>query len=261
MSERVTPYLQLVLAPNPGPMTLDGTNTWILGDPDQVPPVVVDPGPLDDDHLEAIMTACNGRIAEIVLTHRHRDHSDAAPRLARLADCGVRSADPALRIGPHGLTDGESSTVAGATWTALSTPGHTTDSVSFLLSGHDGVVRLITGDTVLGRGTSVITHPDGNLGSYLTSLDVLEETVRTADVVEILPGHGPRVGEPLAWVRFYRQHRLERLQQVREAWAAGDRTPPEVVSRVYAEVDRSVWPAAEQSVAAQLEYLASEPNT
>ena len=98
-------------------------------------------------------------------------------------------------------------------------------------------------------------HPDGHLGSYLSSLDRLSEIVATDDVALILPGHGPVVSDPAGWLAFYRRHRAERLDQVRAALAAGDRTAAEVVARVYADVDRSVWPAAEQSVRAQLDYL------
>jgi glyoxylase-like metal-dependent hydrolase (beta-lactamase superfamily II) len=123
--------------------------------------------------------------------------------------------------------------------------------------GEDGVARLLTGDTVLGRGTTVIAAPDGDLGAYLTSLAALQRLVAEASVTELLPGHGPRVDEPAAWLAFYRRHREERLDQVRSALAAGDRSVREVVGRVYAGIDRSVWPAAEQSVRAQLDYLES----
>jgi len=260
MSERGqdawAPYLQLLRAPNPGPMTLDGTNTWVVGDPSRAAPLVVDPGPLDDGHLAAVLAACGGRIADIVLTHRHRDHSDGAAELARRGGCGVRSADQEFQVGPRPLRDGDEITVAGAQLRAYATPGHTSDSFSLLVTGEDATARLLTGDMVLGRGTTVITHPDGNLRHYFASVDRLESLVAEADVREILPGHGPRVTEPRSWLAFYRSHRLERLEQVRRALVAGDRTPAEVVARVYADVDRSVWPAAEQSVAAQLAYLA-----
>lgn len=257
-TERLTAYLGKILAPNPGPMTLDGTNTWIVGDPARGAPVVIDPGPLDVGHLAAIMDACHGQISDVVITHRHPDHSEGAARLAELASCGVRSADPAFQLGPEALADEDVLSVAGADLKAVATPGHTSDSYSFLVTGEDRITRLITGDTVLGAGTTVIAHPDGNLRSYFESLERLQRLIGSERVAEILPGHGPRVGEPQSWLAFYRSHRLERLQQVRSAWAAGHRTPREVVARVYADVDRSVWPAAEQSVAAQLEYLALE---
>ena len=251
----VAGYVRLLTAPNPGPMTLEGTNTWIVGDRDQGAPLVVDPGPLDRGHLESVLRAGGGRIAGIVLTHRHHDHADGAGELASLASCQIRAADPGLDTSGQPLADGEEISVPGATVRVHATPGHTSDSVSLLVRGADVGCRLLTGDTVLGRGTTVITRPDGDLADYLRSLDLLESLVRDEGVTELLPGHGPRVGDPAARLAFYRSHRLERLQQVRAALAAGDRTPAEVVARVYADVDRSVWPAAEESVAAQLEYL------
>jgi len=248
-------YLRLVLAPNAGPMTLDGTNTWVVGDPDRGAPVVVDPGPLDARHREAVLAACQGVIAAVVLTHRHPDHAQGAAALAELGGCGVRAADPELQRGPSGLQDGDELSVPGAWIRAYATPGHTTDSFSLLVRGEDSTSRLVTGDTVLGRGTTVIIPPDGDLASYLESLTRLQHLVETEQVTEILPGHGPRVSEPRRVLAYYFSHRLERLQQIRGALAAGDRTAAEVVARVYADVDRSLWPAAEQSVVAQLEYL------
>ena len=244
---------RLVRAPNPGPMTLDGTNTWVLGDPAEGPTIVVDPGPADEAHLAAVRAAA-GNIGVIVLTHRHADHSGGAARLAELAGCGVRAADPALRVGSLGLRDGDRLTVGALDLTVVATPGHTSDSVSVVVSGPDGV-RLLTGDMVLGRGTTVITHPDGDLAAYLASLAILQRLVADHPVTQILPGHGPVVDRPGELIGYYQRHRRERLDQVRAALAAGDRTPAEVVARVYAEVDRSLWPAAEQSVRAQLDYL------
>jgi len=259
MAELITNYLRLLVAPNPGPMTLDGTNTWIIGDPRLAPPAVVDPGPLDEDHLSAILQACGGAIAMIVLTHRHADHSESAAELASREGCGVRAADPAYQVGHHGLIDRDAVLLGGVGFEVFATPGHTSDSCSLLLRGEDdNVSRLLTGDMVLGRGTTVITHPEGNLADYFESLDLLTELVDSYEVVELLPGHGPRVADPAGWLDFYRTHRLERLDQVREALAAGDDSAAAVVARVYADVDRSLWPAAEESVRAQLDYLASE---
>jgi glyoxylase-like metal-dependent hydrolase (beta-lactamase superfamily II) len=247
-------YIQLVRAPNPGPMTLDGTNTWVITDPDHGA-LVIDPGPSIASHLDAILAAGGPQLATIVLTHRHRDHSDGAAMLAERAGCGVRAADPAFRIGQDGLDHGDLIMLGEIRLEIIDTPGHTSDSRSLVLSGPDGISRLITGDMVLGRGTTVITYPDGDLAAYLGSLDVLERLVTTHNVVELLPGHGPIVSDPVPWLSFYRRHRHERLDQVRAALAAGDRTASEVVARVYADVDRGLWPAAEQSVRAQLEYL------
>jgi glyoxylase-like metal-dependent hydrolase (beta-lactamase superfamily II) len=254
MAASKVPYIQLIRAPNPGPMTLDGTNTWVITDPEQGA-LVIDAGPVMDAHLEKVFAACQPRLITIVLTHRHLDHSECAARLAQRAGCGVRAADPQFRIGVDGLAGGEQLTLGAITLEVLETPGHTSDSRSLLLSGPDQVNRLITGDMILGRGTTVITYPDGDLAAYFDSLDLLERVVTTRNVTELLPGHGPIVTDPVAWLAFYRQHRKERLDQVRAALAAGDRTPGEVAARVYADVDPSLWPAAEQSVRAQLEYL------
>lgn len=254
-SARLNSYLAVVLAPNPGPMTLTGTNTWIVGDPAQAPPLVIDPGPADPGHLDAVLDAAGGRIGGVVLTHWHEDHSEAAPVLADRTGCPVRAADPRFGRGPYGLEEGDLIETAGATLRVHATPGHTADSVSLLLTGADRVRRLLTGDTVLGRGTTVIMHPDGDLAAYLESLTRLSDLVAVEGVRELLPGHGPVVTDPAGWLAFYRAHRRERLDQVRAAWAAGCRTAAEVVARVYADVDRSLWPAAERSVAAQLEFL------
>ncbi len=247
-------YVQLLRAPNPGPMTLDGTNTWVITDADEGA-LVIDPGPAISSHLDAVFVACEPRLIGIVLTHRHLDHSEGAALLAERAGCGVRAADPEFRIGADGLAAGELLTLGSIMLEVVETPGHTSDSRSLLISGPDGVSRLITGDMVLGRGTTVITYPDGDLAAYLGSLDLLDALVTAQHVEELLPGHGPIVNDPIEWLSFYRRHRLERLDQVRAALAAGDRTPSEVVARVYAEIDRTLWPAAEQSVRSQLEYL------
>lgn len=248
--------LAVRLAPNPGPMTLDGTNTWLVGDAGRW--VVVDPGPPDPEHLDAVLEACGHSIQEILLTHHHADHSEGVARLAELAGCPARAADPRFRVGAPSdggvLSDGQVITVGDVELTAVATPGHTSDSYSFLLSDR-GEVRLLTGDTVLGRGTSVIAAPDGNLADYLATLAKLAEVVETRAVQEILPGHGPTVEDPADRLEAYRRHRLDRLEQVRSALAAGARTARDVVELVYADVHRTLWPAAEQSVRAQLDYL------
>lgn len=255
MSE-IAPDIRLRLAPNPGPMTLEGTNTWILGRAGG-PSVVVDPGPSDEAHLRAVQTEA-GTVVATVLTHRHLDHAEGLPRFAQLTGAGVLAADPAFAIpaGEHDGRLGDGDLIEGTELTirALATPGHTSDSTSLLVSSERGA-WLLTGDMVLGRGTTVITHPDGDLGAYLDSLEVLLRIVREHDVSAILPGHGPVVSEPERLLGFYREHRLNRLEQVREALRLGDETAAQIVARVYAEVDRTLWPAAEQSVHAQLDYL------
>jgi glyoxylase-like metal-dependent hydrolase (beta-lactamase superfamily II) len=237
-------------------MTLDGTNTWVLSAPGAARAVVVDPGPDDPAHLRAVLTAVEARGARagvVLLTHGHLDHSEAARSFARAAGgVAVRALDPAHRLGEEGLGGGDVVEVDGLAVEVVATPGHTGDSLSFVLPASGA---LLTGDTLLGRGTTVVAHPDGRLADYLDSLARLEELVEERGLVDLLPGHGPALRDPLDVVRAYRRHRAERLDQVREAVAVGARTPREVVERVYADVPRDVWPAAELSVRAQLEYL------
>ena len=141
--------------------------------------------------------------------------------------------------------------VAGLDVRVVATPGHTSDSVSFVVA--DDEPGLLTGDTILGRGTTVVAHPDGRLADYLRSL----EAIRDLDgALTLLPGHGPPGGDAGERAAAYLAHRAQRLDQVRAALAAGDTTPEQVVRRVYADVDESLWPAAELSVRAQLDYLA-----
>jgi glyoxylase-like metal-dependent hydrolase (beta-lactamase superfamily II) len=244
-----------VLAPNPGMMTLDGTNTWLIAEPDSALVIVIDPGPDDETHLQRIRAAIadrGQRVAEIVLTHRHLDHSAAAPRLAELTGAPVRAVDPEFRLGSEGLTAGDVLTAGGCELRVIATPGHTSDSVSLYLPADEVV---LTGDTVLGRGTAVIAD-DGSLSDYLQSLHRLRLLADQTGLNTLLPGHGPLLADPAAVLDFYLAHRAERLDEVRGALAAGDRTPAEIVPRVYAAVDQALWPFAQSSVRAQLRYLA-----
>jgi glyoxylase-like metal-dependent hydrolase (beta-lactamase superfamily II) len=248
---QVTPRASCVLAGNPGPMTLDGTNTWVLREPGAPRCVVVDPGPGEEAHLQAVHEVA-GDVAVVLLTHGHPDHAEGAGRFAELAGCPVRALDPAHRLGTEGLSDGEVVEVDGLELRVVGTPGHTADSLSFVLSAD---AALLSGDTVLGRGTSVVAYPDGSLDSYLQSLHRLRALAERAEVTQVLPGHGPPLEDALAFVEHYLQHRQQRLAQVEEALAAGARTAAEVVARVYADVDQALWPTAESSVRAQLAYL------
>jgi glyoxylase-like metal-dependent hydrolase (beta-lactamase superfamily II) len=248
-----------VLAPNPSPMTLDGTNTWVIAEPGSSAVVVVDPGPDDEGHLRRVLdAACAGgrHVAQVVLTHGHLDHSAGAARLAELSGAPVAALDPAHRLGSEGFAAGAVLDVAGCELRVVATPGHTADSLSLLLAA-DGA--LLTGDTVLGRGTTVIAA-DGSLGDYLRTLDELRSIADDAGLQVLLPGHGPLLRDPAGVIDYYIAHRGERLDQVRAALAAGARTPAEVVAIVYADVDRSLWPAAEQSVRAQLDYLSGRDS-
>lgn len=251
----LAPGLRRLRASNPSPMTLDGTNTWLIGDPREIAPLVLDPGPDEPGHRNRILAACHGRVAEIVLSHRHLDHTEGAAALAQATGCAVHAVDPHWRIESGELATGDRLRAGPAELAIHWTPGHTSDSISLVLTEPGRPTRLITGDTVLGRGTTVITHPDGDLGAYLTSLDLLSELIERHQIFQILPGHGPVLEHPAQVIEHYRRHRAERLEQVRAARRAGDRTPVEVVRRVYADVDPGLWPAAEQSVRAQLNYL------
>jgi glyoxylase-like metal-dependent hydrolase (beta-lactamase superfamily II) len=249
-----TPRATCLLAPNPSPLTLDGTNTWVIAEPGSAAAVVIDPGPDDEGHLRRVLaesTAGERRLAGILLTHRHLDHSAGAARLAELSGAPVQAADPAGMLGTEGFADGDVITAAGCDLRVIATPGHSADSVSLLLPA-DGA--LFTGDTVLGRGTTVIAQ-DGNLGDYLRTLGQLRELAGVHQLRLLLPGHGPMLADPLGTLDYYLSHRAERLDQVRSALAAGARSPAEIVAMIYTDVDPAVWPAAEWSVRAQLDYL------
>lgn len=229
-------WATLVRAPNPGPMTLDGTNTWVLRVGDRT--VVVDPGPDHDGHLQAVAAA--GPVAAVLATHGHLDHVGGLAHFCQLT--GAEQVRPAA---------GDPVELAGLRITTLATPGHTADSVCYLVeAGRQRAV--LTGDTILGRGTTVVAWPDGDLGDYLTSLAALA----ALEPMPALPGHGPALVDAAAAASYYLGHRRARLVQVRAAVAAGARTPAEVVARVYPDIPAELREAAEWSVRAQLAYLA-----
>jgi glyoxylase-like metal-dependent hydrolase (beta-lactamase superfamily II) len=248
-ARQVTPSAAVVLAPNPGPMTLDGTNTWVLRAPGAQRCVVVDPGPLHEGHLAEV--AALGPVDVVLLTHGHADHSEGARRFAELTGAPVRALDPAHRLGSEGLGEGDVVATAGVELHVLATPGHTSDSLSFVLRGDGAPDAVLTGDTVLGRGTTVVAHPDGVLSDYLASLRRLQHLGDAA----VLPGHGPELPSAGAAAAHYLAHREQRLEQVRAAVASGATSARAVVEVVYADVDRVLWPAAELSVRAQLAHL------
>jgi glyoxylase-like metal-dependent hydrolase (beta-lactamase superfamily II) len=236
-------------------MTLDGTNTWILAEPDSELAVVVDPGPLHEGHLRNVVDTAEKagkRIALTLLTHGHPDHAEGAVRFAALTGTKVRALDPALRLGDEGLGAGDVVGVGGLELRVVPTPGHTSDSLCFHLPADQAV---LTGDTILGRGTTLVAHPDGRLGDYLDSLRRLRSLTVDDGVHTVLPGHGPVLEDAQGAVEFYLAHRAHRLAQVETAVEDGYTTPGQVVAHVYADVDRSLWPAAELSVRAQLDYL------
>jgi len=249
-----TARARCVLAPNPSPMTLDGTNTWIVAEPGAALAAVVDPGPDDEGHLRRVagqVSEAGQRVAQILLTHSHPDHAAGAAAFAALTGAPVLAADPAFRLGEEGLSPGTTLTAAGCEITVVVTPGHSADSVCLHLPADRA---LLTGDTVLGRGTTVLAG-DGNLKAYLGSLDRLRALSDTAGLTTLLPGHGPILTDPGATLDYYIAHRHERLAEVTDALAAGDRTTDQLVARIYADVPRDLWPWAAFSVRAALEYL------
>lgn len=269
--QTVSAFASLLLAPNPSAMTLDGTQSYAVRFPGHTSLIVVDPGPDDAGHVAAL--AGLGDVALILITHRHPDHTDGIDELHRLTGAPVRAAleefcRPAAPGHPshntpagfgEPLRDRELITEAGVTLRVLATPGHTSDSVSFFLPEDGRHGAMITGDTILGRGTTILDFPDGTLGDYLASLERLAGYGGAA----VLPAHGGTLPDLAKIAGEYLAHREQRLAQVRAAVvqveAAHDdgsaASVTEVTDVVYADVDPSVRGAAEHSVAAQLAYL------
>lgn len=243
----VTETASVLLCDNPGPLTLEGTNTWVLRAPGSDEMVVVDPGPDDAEHLGRL--AALGRIPLILISHRHGDHTDGIDTIVEATGANVRAVGSGFlrRRGAH-LRDGEVIEAAGLRITVLATPGHTGDSVSFVLDD-----AVLTADTVLGRGTTVLDDTDGSLADYLQSLRRLQGLGRRV----VLPGHGPELDDLAAVTAMYLAHRQERLEQVRKALRTlgEDATARQVVEHVYTDVDEKLWDAAEASVRTQLAYL------
>lgn len=246
----VTDTASVLLCDNPGLMTLEGTNTWVLRGPRSDELVVVDPGPDDDEHIARV--AEQGRIVLVLISHRHGDHTDGIDKLVERTGATVRSAGSGFLRGFGGeLIDGEVIDAAGLRITVMSTPGHTADSLSFVLDD-----AVLTADTVLGRGTTVMDKEDGNLTAYLESLRRLRGLGRRV----VLPGHGPELPDLAAVAQGYLAHRNERLEQVRSALRelGEDAGAREVVEHVYTDVDEKLWDAAEWSVQVQLDYLRTQ---
>lgn len=249
------PLLTRVLAPNPSIMTLDGTNTYLVGALGSGEVVLVDPGPDDPDHLERVRSALTGRQAHcvgILVTHHHADHAEAALPWADHFRVWVAAADPEV-AGPSGqvLQAGDQLHLAGTTIAVLPTPGHCADHLAFRLESG----AVLVGDHVLGRGTSVVTHPEGDVLAYLESL----RRVHDLGPAALYPGHGPELTEdPLAVLDYYLAHREFREQQIVALLSVAPQTVSELVAVIYAAVRRDLWPAAEQSTHATVAKLNTE---
>ncbi len=231
-----------VLAPNPGPLTLEGTNSWVLG---HSPAWVVDPGPADTEHLTRLHEAIEARggLGGVALTHGHADHSEAAAALA--ARYGVPLAAGAGESDVR-LAEGE----RFGPFEAVSTPGHAPDHFALLASD-----ACFSGDAVLGHGSVFITPYEGSLAGYLAALERLGAR---SDFTVICPGHGPTVPDGHAKLREYGEHRLERERALVEALDAGLRGTGELLDAAWADVPQMLRTPAAVTLAAHLDKLEEE---
>ncbi len=268
---RVSPLIRRIVCGNPGPFTYTGTCTYIVGRGDVA---VIDPGPDDDRHLQALLKAIEGeRLSRIVVTHTHRDHSPLAARLkaetgaetlgfgphgsgrpasavesgdVRLDASGDLDFDPDVRLKHGDLVEGD-----GWTLEALHTPGHTSNHLAFALKEENA---LLSGDHVMAWSTSVIAPPDGNMADYFASLRLLLDRPETV----YWPGHGPEKRNPRPFVRAFLTHRQMRETAILNRIRAGDRTIPAIVAAVYADVDPKLHAAAALSAFAHVEHLVEQ---
>ena len=234
-----------VLAPNPGLRELEGTNTWILGDDTSI---VVDPGPEDEDHLREVLRAA-GSVAAVLLTHDHPDHAEGAAAFAAMSRAPLFATRPLP--GGERLREGQATTANGVAVVAVATPGHSPDHAAFFVESERA---LFTGDAVLGRGTSVIDPPEGDLAQYLRSLKRMRDLAPRT----IYPGHGPVVLDGVSKLDEYMEHRAMREEQVLDALADGARTPEDMVPDIYADYPPELHPLAERSILAHLLKLEAE---
>lgn len=269
-------YVRCVLAPNSGPYTLEGTNTWIIGDPHREV-LIVDPGPADESHADRVAQAVqNCPTVRVLITHRHGDHTEGIDLLAqRIGQKTTYAASSTYVHDTEPVADGTILTVGDLVVTLMLTPGHTADSLSAtiaptpvvdqevpLTSGGRGERFLLSGDTVLGRGTTVISATDGSLAAYLGSLGKLQRAVESLgnntsspQPVTLLPGHGPALTDAASTISAYQQHRERRLLAVASAMKSGADTVEKITDIVYKNLDPSLRRAAEDSVSAQRTYL------
>ena len=259
VAEQIEPLVRRVLAHNPSHFTFTGTQTYVVGAQDRV--AVIDPGPDEADHLDAILAAIgDAGVAAIICTHTHRDHSPAAAPLSARTGAPVIGCAPLILDddGPRSdapfdhtyapdrvLEDGDSLTGPDWTLTAVATPGHTSNHLCYALEQSGA---LFTGDHVMGWSTSVITPPDGDMAQYMASLQKLHER----DDRIYYPAHGPAVEKPRQLVRGMIGHRRQRENQIRKLLGEGVGEIDAMVPRMYKGVDEKLWPAAGRSVLAHL---------
>lgn len=254
VASALSPLVRRIVAPNPSLMTLTGTNTYLVGI-DEV--AVIDPGPDDPAHIEAIIGASmRERVRWVLVTHHHLDHSSGVARLVREtgAEVVALGAPKGVEVAytpDHRPTDGE--IIEGTEWglEVLHTPGHASDHLSFFLEEER---VLFTGDCVLSGSTSVINPPDGDLAAYMTSL----ERIRKRRLARICPGHGDVIEDPKALVTEYIEHRRLRETQILEALREGPAKIAELVPRIYADVPEALHSMAARSVLAHLFKLRAE---
>ncbi|WIM67933.1 MBL fold metallo-hydrolase [Corynebacterium breve] len=258
----VTESAAVVLAPNPSYAALEGTNSWVIRDPEDEFSIVVDPGPADEGHLNVLQAKAE-KVGLILLTHRHHDHADGAERFRQLTGAPVRAFDARYCFGGEPLTDGEIIDLDGVTpqLKVVHTPGHTADSVCFGVYTDDvaknNLEGIITGDTIVGRHTTMISETDGDLGQYIETLELLEEQGKD---VMLLPGHGPENPDLSVLARKYIDRRNFRLEQIRKVWAekGTDIDLKTLVDEMYDDVDPVLRGAAEQSTRVALRYLQAQ---
>jgi glyoxylase-like metal-dependent hydrolase (beta-lactamase superfamily II) len=262
--DQVSPLIRRVVCNNPGPFTFTGTGTYIVGRGDVA---VIDPGPDDAAHLQALLAAMAGeRISHILITHTHADHSPLAGPLAAASGAVIvgraapRADDAAIALDEAHeagfrpdveVDDGER--IMGPDWTlaALATPGHASNHVCYALEEENA---LFSGDHVMGWSTTVISPPDGDMSAYYASLD----KVAARDFATLWPTHGPPVKDVAPFIAAYRAHRLAREAQILDQIAQGRGRIPEMVRAIYADVDARLHPAAAHSVLAHLIHLVGQ---
>ena len=237
--------IERVLAPNPGPFTGPGTNTWLLESLGEM--VVIDPGPLSDRHLAAVIAAIGERsVVSVLVTHSHSDHAPLANPLARELGVPAYGHSPGPGFDPDlRLSEGSLISVGDSTLEVLHTPGHSDDHLCFLTGR-----ILFTGDHIMG-GSSVMVE---DMARYMSSLDRLQDL----ELERLYPGHGLEIDEPQQVISWYLAHRKQREQEILAAYTGGARDVASIVEVIYREVDPSLHPLAEMSVAAHLRKLEEE---